>query len=121
MEIMLDTNVLIEILKNNTKTISEVKKFDKLYISAITQMELYYGALNKNELKKIEKFTTLFNIINLDKKISINATNLIYKYSKSHGLDVPDSLIASTAISFDMKLLTYNKKDFKFIEKLELY
>jgi len=45
----------------------------------------------------------------------------VYKYAKSHSLDIPDSLIASTALKINLPLLTYNKRDFKFIDNLILY
>jgi predicted nucleic acid-binding protein len=47
--------------------------------------------------------------------------DLIEQYSKSHGLQIPDALIASTAICHDMELLTYNVKDFKFIKGIKLF
>jgi len=50
--IILDTNILIEILKNNKDTIKEVEKYDIHYISEVTKMELFYGAINKKELEK---------------------------------------------------------------------
>ena len=54
--ILLDTNVLIEILKGNKQTIHKVESFDvALLVSSISVMELYYGALNKAELNKLEK------------------------------------------------------------------
>jgi predicted nucleic acid-binding protein len=119
-KIILDTNILIEILKNNTKTIEEVEKFNIHYISAITKMELFYGALNKQELAKITKFIALFNIIPLNEHISDISTNLIYQYAKSHTLDIPDSLIAATSLYTNYPLLTYNTKDFKYIENINL-
>ena len=119
-KIILDTNILIEILKNNQNTIKEVEKFDEHYISAISKMELFYGALNKKELEKLNQFIELFIIIPLNEKISNIATNLIYKYAKSHTLDIPDSLIAATSLNVDYPLLTYNKKDFKYIEGIIL-
>ena len=119
--IVLDTNILIEILKAEPKTIQKVKSFEKpLAISSITVMELYYGALNKNELKKLENFVNLFEIIHLNENISRTSTKLIKKYAKSHTIDIPDSLIASTTIEHKSKLFTYNLKDFKYIEGLEL-
>ena len=121
MEIILDTNILIEILKNNKKTISEVEKYTIHHISIISVMELYYGAFNKSELQKLKKFTELFNIIPLNEPISTIAKDLVYKYAKSHSLDIPDSLIASSALKMNLPLLSYNKKDFKFIENLILY
>ena len=119
--IVLDTNVLIEILKGNKETIKKVESFtETLCISAITVMELYYGALNKAELNKLEKFVSLFNIIHLNEKISKSSTKLIKRYAKSHSLDIPDSLIASTVLENDAVLLTYNVKDFKYIEGIEI-
>jgi len=52
-KIILDTNILIEILKNNQDTIQKLESFSEHYISAITKMELLYGARNKIELEKI--------------------------------------------------------------------
>lgn len=119
--IVLDTNVLIEILKGNEKTIKKVESFtDTLCISSITVMELYYGALNKVELNKLEKFVSLFHIIHLSEDISKSSTKLIKKYAKSHSLDIPDSLIAATALNNDAVLLTYNLKDFKYIEGMRI-
>ena len=46
---------------------------------------------------------------------------MIEKYAKSHGLHIPDALIASAAICSGMELLTFNLKDFKFIEGIRLY
>jgi len=119
--IVLDTNVLIEILKGNEETIKKVESLtDTLCISSITVMELYYGALNKVELNKLEKFVSLFHIIQLNENISKASTKLIKHYAKSHGLDIPDSLIASTVMDNDAVLLTYNLKDFKYIEGMKL-
>ena len=92
MEIILDTNILIEILKNNKQTI-----------------------------EKVEKFIELFNVIPIDESISNIAKDLVYKYAKSHSLDIPDSLIAASALKINLPLLSYNKKDFKFIDNLILY
>lgn len=120
-KIILDTNVLIEVLKGNTKTIQKIKSFTaEPCISAVSAMELYYGALNKREMIKLEKFVALFHVVHLSESISITATGLIKKYAKSHGLDIPDSLIAATALQLSSPLFSYNNKDFRYIDKLEL-
>jgi len=120
-KVILDTNILIEILKNDKQTISIVEQIENYCISEITKMELFYGALNKNELKKLHKFLSFFEIIPIEREISQKASELIYKYAKSHNLTIPDGLIAATSIVYDFKLLTYNIKDFKYIEELKLY
>jgi len=95
--------------------------FQNIALSAITLMELYFGALNKRELAKIKSRLQKLEIINLDQKITETAINMIERYAKSHGLHIPDALIAATAICRGMQLLTYNVKDFKFVEGIRLY
>jgi predicted nucleic acid-binding protein len=119
--ILLDTNILIEVLKGDNKTIDKIQHLNQtLAISSISVMELYYGALNKAELTKLEKFVSLFHIIQLSENISIQATKLVKTYAKSHHLDIPDSLIASTALVNHCKLFTYNIKDFQYIKNIVL-
>ncbi len=118
---VLDTNVLIEILKNNQNTIKHVELLSPpLSVSVISAMELLYGALNKSELKKLQQFLSLFNIIQLDEKVSQKAFSLIAQYAKSHTLDIPDALIAASCLENNKTLFTYNRKDFHFIPKLTL-
>ena len=120
--ILCDTNIFIEAFKNNPSATSLLRHigFENISLSAVTLMELYFGALNKRELSKIKRQLQELEIIEIDKEISAEATNLIEKYSKSHGLQIPDALIAATAIHYNMELLTYNLKDFKFIEGIKL-
>jgi predicted nucleic acid-binding protein len=42
-------------------------------------------------------------------------------YKLSHGIEIPDALIAATALYKNYELYTYNIKDYKFIHKLKLY
>jgi predicted nucleic acid-binding protein len=119
-EIILDTNILIEILKGNEKILKFLDDFNVYYISSISEMELLYGALNKKELLNIKKFLENFNIIELNEKISKKATNLIFKYAKSHNLTIPDALIAATVIESNIPLFTLNLKDFKYIDEINL-
>ena len=120
-KIVLDTNILIEILKGNQETVTKVQSFEnELCISAITVMELFYGAINKAEVKKLENFILLFTVIHTNENISRKAINLVKQYAKSHTLDIPDSIIASTALTLECKLFTYNTKDFKYIDNLIL-
>ena len=42
------------------------------------------------------------------------------KYRLSHGLLIPDALIAATAIEADTPLVSKNQKDYRFIKDLQL-
>lgn len=62
--ILCDTNILIEFYKNNLKIIEELRCIgpNNLAISPVTQAELYFGALNKAELRSIKRhLALLFN------------------------------------------------------------
>ncbi len=121
--ILCDTDVIIEYLKGSKKAKRELEKIklNNITLSSITLMEIYFGALNKKELNNIKRVLENFNILKVNEDISDLSIDLILKYSKSHGLRIPDSLIGATAIYYDVPLFTYNTKDFHFIENLRLY
>ena len=121
--VIIDTDVLVEFLRGSAETIKALKaiKPENLAISSITRMELLVGALNNAELRKIEKSLNAIREIPVSEAISTRAVNLIKKYAKSHGLKIPDGIIAATAIEQSVELFTYNIKDFKFIQGLTLY
>ena len=120
--ILCDSNIIIEVLKGNEKTIKIIENIglENIAISSVTVMELYFGAFNKKELRKIKKHLKALNIVHFDNDISELAVSLIESYSKSHGLQIPDAIIAATTLSFDMKLFTFNLKDFQYIDGLKL-
>lgn len=121
--ILCDTDILIEFYKNNSTVIHELRYIGlkQLAISAITQAELYYGAINKFELNKIKKHLGLVKILPVDVKVSSQFIKLMEIYSLSHKLRIPDALIASTALVYQMDLYTFNHKDFRFIKGVNFY
>jgi len=121
--ILCDTNVIIETLKGDEKNIKIIEGIglENIAISSVTVMELYFGALNKRELSKIKKHLKTLNIVHFDNNVSELAVSMIESYSKSHGLQIPDAIIAATALSLEIKLFTLNLKDFKYIDGLNLY
>ena len=120
--ILCDTNIIIEILKGNKRTINIIESIglENIAISSVTVMELYFGALNKRELNKIKKHLQALNIVHFDTDISESAIKLIERFSKSHGLQIPDAIIAATAMTSKIELFTFNLKDFKYIDGLKL-
>ena len=120
--ILCDTNIIIEILKGNKRTINIIESIglENIAISSVTVMELYFGALNKRELNKIKKHLQALNIVHFDTDISESAIKLIERFSKSHSLQIPDAIIAATAMTFKIELYTFNLKDFKYIDGLKL-
>lgn len=71
---------------------------DNILISAVTKMELLIGAKDKQQLAKINKQIHRFSIVLINDEITKTAIDLLQKYRLSHGLAIPDALIASTAL-----------------------
>jgi len=121
MKVFLDTCVLIDILRGNRKIASIIAKDNEFVINSIVFMEIIRGARDKKELIQLQKFLSIFEIIEIDQQISSAARSLITRYSLGFGLEIADALIASTCIVYNLKLWTFNKKDFLFIDNLQLF
>ena len=83
-------------------------------------MELIIGCRNKTELRNLEKFLKQFLILKINEQISEKSVELLKQYRLSHGLLIPDSLIAATAIENGENFITKNQKDFRFISEIKL-
>lgn len=123
-----DTDVLIDYFDKNksrnasaTALLEKDIELDNVIISSVTKMELLFGATNKLDLNTINKKLSRFSIILINERINLTAINLMQSFKLGHGLAIPDSLIAATAIETKLKLFTYNLKDFRFISDLTLY
>jgi tRNA(fMet)-specific endonuclease VapC len=121
--ILCDTNIFIEIYRNNADIIKIVKQIGQqnLAVSDVTCAELLFGARNKKELTTIRKDLNKLTVLPISSDVSAMAVSLVEKYALSHTLSLPDALIAATAIANNLKLYTMNLKDFRFIDKIKLY
>lgn len=102
-------------------TLQNLIGLHNVMLSAMTKMELIMGAGNKDELNRINKNIHQFNIALIDDEITQSAIQLLQTYKLSHGLAIPDALIAATCIILQAELFSYNVKDYKFINGLMLY
>jgi len=121
--VICDTNIFIEFYKGNSEIIKNLHKIgkDNIALSSVTAGELIFGAFNNAELKNIKKDINELKVFHINERISKNFIDLMYKYSLSHNLDLPDALIASTALCSNIELYTLNLKHFKYIEDIRLW
>jgi len=121
--ILCDSNILIEFFKSNIKVTQELRQIgeDQLALSVVTQAELYFGALNRAELRTIKRHLSALTFCPIDVAISNRFVILMETFALSHKLSLPDALIAATALEQDLELYTLNLKDFRFIPDLKLY
>jgi len=121
--ILCDTNVMIEFYRGNEEVINifDSVGVSNLAVSVITTGELFYGARDKRELRKLRDHISLIQEIPLDEEISAVYLAYLEKYALSHRLSIPDALIAATAMRYAIPLYTLNIKDFRFITGLTIY
>lgn len=122
-QILIDTDLLIDVARGIQAAIDRLQtetQTNTLAISTVTQMELIIGCHNTTELQSLEQFLRSFQIVKLSEAISDRAIDLMRTYRLSHGLLIPDALIAATAIVATMPLLSKNQRDYRFIQELTL-
>ncbi len=120
---IVDTDILIDYSRGIEKAKASIVEFEienRLAISVITQLELMVGCENKQDFKLLNTFLQDFEVIPLNASISDKAVELFEMFRLSHGVMIPDMLIASTAIVLDVPLISKNQKDFRFIKDLKL-
>jgi tRNA(fMet)-specific endonuclease VapC len=120
--ILLDSNILIDYFRGVQKVKDFIAKYGKSHfaVSIIVSMELYQGSLNKAEYAYIKKELKGFYEIGLNEKIGEIALQLSQQFALSHKMGVPDTLIAATALVYDLELRTLNLKDFRFIPSIKV-
>lgn len=119
---LLDSDVLIWVARGNRSAIAKVQALSDWRISAVSYMELAQGCRNKVELRAMQKaFKADGNdVLPITQTISSLACSLVEQYALSHSVHLADALIAATAITHAMPLLTGNAKHFSVIKGLDV-
>ncbi len=125
MKLLLDSDVIINILKQNYILPKEYYQYE-LIISRITYIEVMYGILRNRSKRNFLSFNNLIDDFSL--KIEEIDAYISYHYLinklelENNGQKLPDNdiFIATTAIVTGAKLLTFNLKHFKRIRDLQI-
>jgi predicted nucleic acid-binding protein len=122
--VLLDSDILIDLARGDDRAVDLVDGFisrgERPSISIITEMELILGARSKAEQRSVGQLVQRFAVLPISEMISVRARNLTVRYARSHGLTIPDALIAATAIATRALLLTRNMRHYSFIPRLQV-
>jgi len=121
--LLIDTDILIDVAHEVGPAVERLEAAGaerNACTSIITRMELIVGCRNKAEFRELRIFLRRFEIVNLSADVATTAAELLERYRLSHGLLIPDALIAATALTEGMAFLTKNQRDFRFIDGLQL-
>lgn len=114
--LLVDTNILIYLL-NGDKTIENWLDQNNIFISSITQLELFsYQEISRSEeliIRELLKYTITVHT-------SDSIIDYAIKFRKDYSLKLPDAIIAGTAQTFNYPFLTADS-DFKKVDELNLY
>jgi len=106
---LLDTNILIYLTKGELILDSFSNQNDNLSISAITYMEaLGYNFKSASEEELMKSLCKNLNLIHLNTEI----IDLVIGLRKTCKINLPDAIIAATAIQGNYTLITRNVNDF---------
>ncbi len=120
---LLDTDVLIDAGRDVPEAVTVLQAAEArgaMAISVITEMELVVGCRNKRELGALDQFLQRFDVMPVSAVVSERAATLMRKYRLSHGLLIPDALIAATALIHEVPLVSKNQRDYRFMKALDL-
>jgi predicted nucleic acid-binding protein len=119
---LIDSDVLIWVARGNTSAISRLQTVANWHISAVSYMELAQGCRDKAELKAMQKAFSfeVGDVLAITQPISDLACTLVEKYALSHSVHLADALIAATAMTHAIPLLTGNSKHFSAIKGLKI-
>lgn len=112
---ILDTDVLIWLMRQNSNAISLVASIRQREIAQATWLELVEGVRNKRELAEVKSLLADLNVrvLPLTESIGQRAGILMEEHALKGGLDAMDSLIAATALVTNLPLATANRKHYK--------
>ena len=121
---LIDTDILVDALRGITDAVDFLARLQAdsaLQISVISAMELIAGCRNARELSQLHQFLQQIKVLPIDANISWRAYQLMDSFFLSHGLLIPDALIAATALELGLTLCTRNLRHFQMIGNLEVF
>jgi len=121
--ILVDTDILVDLLRGESGTaqlLNTIASDEPLAVSIVSKMELIVGCRNRDDLANVADLLGRFDVIPINEPSSQRAAALLQEFRLSHGMLIPDALIAATALMRDCALLTNNRKHFSFTPGLKL-
>ncbi len=120
--VLVDTDILIWYLRGNEKAYKTIETLESFSISVVTYMELVQGMRNKKELQSLRRALHAWNcqILYITEEISIKAMFAVEQHFLSHSLQLADALIAATAITNSLSVLTGNDKHYRILKGVQI-
>jgi hypothetical protein len=120
--ILLDTDVLVDCLRGTLPAQAWLKQQarESFAVPAVAAMELVMGCHDRADLDRIRRFLATFEVIWPEASEFAAAYQLLLTHRLTSGLNIPDCLIAATALARSARLYTFNLKHFQLVPGLDV-
>ncbi|MCL1934695.1 MAG: PIN domain-containing protein [Candidatus Azobacteroides sp.] len=124
---LVDTSVLIALFRKNEDAKVALDNLDanNAYICDITFLEILTGCSTAEKREYVLNLLEVYGLLKNNERISDKSMQLMKRYCVQRLgqpiLRLADCLIAAFAIYHKMELLTFNKKDFDFIQGISIH
>ena len=124
MKMVIDSSILIDYIRGGSKWeefVQEVSADTEFYLPTIVIYELFAGASTKSlkHSQELTDFLKRFEKIDLTEQIAKRAGELFRDLSQK--IEIPDYIIAASALEIGGAVVTLNQKHFAQIPQLKLY
>jgi predicted nucleic acid-binding protein len=118
---ILDSDVLIEILRNNARTArwvaAQASAGEALRFSPVSRAEIGAG-MRVGEEKGIASLFAGLHGLTVDTSTGELAGERLRRYGRSHGVELGDALIGASAVQYGEGLATFNRRHYPGISRL---
>ena len=113
---VLDSNFLIFLSKGVIDLESVRERYDKVYASIITYIEVYaYHFAEKTEKETLDDVFNFLQIIEIDSQVA--EFTIAYRKNQTKKIKLADAIILASAKSVGADLITDNYRDFQDIDE----
>jgi predicted nucleic acid-binding protein len=118
---ILDTDVIIDYLRGYSPAVDYIDRLPtQPTTSVVVVAELYAGVRDGVERTKLDELLATTHVIPVSAEIAVEAGLFRRRFAKSHGIGLPDALIAATAVRESAQLVTLNVKHFPMLKDVLL-
>jgi predicted nucleic acid-binding protein len=118
---IVDSDVIIEVLRGNVKTTAWLRRLraagSPLRYSPVSRAEIRAGARPKDRAAISALFDSL-DLLPIEASTGDVAGDQLAKYARSHNVQLGDAFIAAAALEQEDELATFNARHFPGVKKV---
>lgn len=117
--ILFDTCIFVDCLRGRQDALTFLERVPGVtFVSVLTIAELAAGARDRSARSLVDDVTADCRVVDLDAETARLGGNFKRRFRPSHGTDLIDALIATTAKQVGARLATVNRKLFPMFDDL---